>query len=214
VAGARRTLAALCAHKVRRALVAALVAALALAVFAGARSAGDAHAATVCTKHAKRVVKHVNRHGKRKKIVRTHPYWTCQEVAEPVAAAPVTPAPTAPAPAPTPTPTPEPEPNALSITTNDHTNPLEYVPNHKTRKSGRLTIQLNNLASEDEHNMDMERVNEGTGELEGPVVAAVSAAGASASEPVTVEVQPGTYRMWCTIGHHAEHGMTAEITVE
>jgi plastocyanin len=198
----------------RRALAALVLAALALAVFASARPTEDAHAATVCTKHTKRVVKHLKRHGKWKKIVRTHPYWSCQEVAEPVAAAPVVQAP-APAPVPAaPAPQPEPEANALSIATNDHTNPYEYVPNHKTRKSGRLTIQLNNTASEDEHNMDMERVNEETGELEGGIVASVSAVGASASQPVAVEVQPGTYRMWCTIGHHAEHGMTAEITVE
>jgi hypothetical protein len=196
-----------------RALAALILAALALAVLAGLRPTEDARAATVCSKHTKRVVKHVKRHGKRKKIVRLHPYWTCQEVAEPVTAAPVTPAP-APAPAPTPAPTPEPEPNAVSITTNDHTNPYEYVPSHKTRKAGRLTLQLNNLASEDEHNMDVERVDEETGEVEGPVIAAINAAGGSASEAVAVEVQPGTYRMWCTIGHHAERGMTTEIKVE
>jgi hypothetical protein len=201
-------------QNLRRVLAAAVVGALALAVFAGARSAGDAHAATTCTKHTKRVVKHVKRHGKRKKVVRLHPYWTCQEVADPVAAAPVAPAPTGPAPAPTPAPTPEPEANALSITTDDHKSPLEYAPNHKSRKPGRLTIQLNNSASEDEHNMDMERVNPESGELEGPVVAEISAEGAKASEQVTVEVQPGIYRMWCTIGHHAEHGMTAEVTIE
>ena len=196
----------------RRTIAALALAALALVVFASAQPTEDAHAATTCTKHTKRVVKHVKRHSKRKKVVRLRPYWSCQEVAEPVAVTPVTPA--VPAPAPTPAPTPEPEPNAVSINTNDHTNPYEYVPSHKTRKTGRLTIQLNNLASEDEHNMDMERVNEVSGELEGPVIAAVSAAGASASEAVTVEVQPGTYRMWCTIGHHAEHGMTTEIKVE
>jgi hypothetical protein len=198
----------------RRAVAALALAALALVVLATAQPSEDAHAATVCTKHTKRVVKHVKRHGKRKKIVRLHPYWTCQETAEPVAGAPVAPAPITPAPAPTPASTPEPEPNALSIATNDHTTPYEYAPNHKSRKAGRLTIQLNNMASEDEHNMHMERVNEETGELEGPVLAEVSAAGAGASEPVTVEVQPGTYRMWCTIGHHAEHGMTTEVTIE
>ena len=198
----------------RRTIAALALAALALVVFASAQPTEDAHAATTCTKHTKRVVKHVKRHGKRKKVVRLRPYWSCQEAAEPVAVTPVTPAVPAPAPTPAPTPEPEPEPNAVSITTNDHTNPYEYVPSHKTRKTGRLTIQLNNLASEDEHNMDMERVNEVSGELEGPVIAAVSAAGASASEAVTVEVQPGTYRMWCTIGHHAEHGMTTEIKVE
>lgn len=211
---ARRTFRASCNRKVRRVVAATVVGTLVLVLLLGARPASDAHAANVCTKHTKRVVKHVKRHGKRKKIVRLRPYWTCHEVAEPVATAPVTPAP-APAPTPeTPAPQPEPEPNALSITTDDHKSPLEYAPNHKTRKAGRLTIQLNNLASEDEHNMDMERVNEETHEMEGGVVAEVSAVGASASEPVTVEVQPGTYRMWCTIGHHAEHGMTTEITVE
>ena len=72
---------------------------------------------------------------------------------------------------------------------------------------------MNNLASEDEHNMDVQRVGTG-GEPEGPVVAAVSAVAESATDPTTIEVQPGTYRMWCTIGHHAEHGMTTTITVE
>jgi plastocyanin len=79
-------------------------------------------------------------------------------------------------------------------------------------KPGQLTVQLNN-AGEDEHNMDMQRVGEGE-TLEGPVIVAVSAARESHSEPTTVEVQPGTYRMWCTIGHHAEHGMMTTITVE
>ena len=126
VAKTRRTLGALCAHNLRRVFAATVVAAMALVGIAGARTVGDAHAATTCTKHTKRVVMHVKRHGKRKKIVRMKPYWTCQEVAEPMAA-PVTPAPTVPAPAPTPAPTPEPEPNAVSITTNDHTNPYGYA---------------------------------------------------------------------------------------
>ncbi len=208
----RRISGALGVRNIRRALVATLIGALALAVFAGARSVGDAHAATVCTKHTKRVVRHVRRHGQRKKIVRMQPYWTCQEVAEPIAA-PVTPAPTAPAPAPTPAPTPEPEPNAVSITTNDHTSPYGYAPSRSTVKAGRLTVQLNNLASEDEHNMNVQRIN-AKGEPEGAVVAAVSAGAESATDPTTIEVQPGTYRMWCTIGHHAEHGMSTTITVE
>jgi plastocyanin len=198
----------------RRFLAVALLAVLALALFAGARTIGDAHAATSCTKHTKRVVKHLKRHGKLKKVVRTRPYWTCQEVADPAAPVTTTPAPATPAPAPapeSPVQQPEPEPNAVSIATNDHTNPYGYVPSHEVVKAGRLTIQLNNMASEDEHNMDMQRVDGET--LEGPVIAAVNAPGGGASETVSVEVQPGTYRMWCTIGHHAEHGMKTTITV-
>jgi plastocyanin len=212
VTGTGRIFGALGAHNLRRVLAAALLGALALALLASGRPVSDAHAATSCTKHTKRVVKHVKRHGKRKRVVRFTHYWTCQEVATP----PVTTAPAAPAPSPapeTPAPQPEPEPNAVSIATNDHTDPYEYVPSRKIAKAGRLTVQLNNKASEDEHNMDMQRVGE-SGELEGPVIAAVSAAGGSPSEAVAVEVQPGTYEMWCTIGHHAEHGMRTTITVE
>jgi hypothetical protein len=51
------------------------LAVLALAVFASARPTQDAHAATSCTKHTKRVVKHVKRHGKRKRVVRFTHYW-------------------------------------------------------------------------------------------------------------------------------------------
>jgi plastocyanin len=198
-------------HNLRRVLAAALLGSLALALMAGGRPVSNARAATSCTKHAKRVVKHVKRHGKRKRVVRFTHYWTCQEIVEPLAVAPVAPTPT-PAPG-TPAPQPEPEPNAVSIATNDHTDPYEYVPSRKIAKAGRLTVQLNNKASEDEHNMDMQRVGEG-GELEGPVIAALSAVGGSPSEAVAVEVQPGTYEMWCTIGHHAEHGMKTTITVE
>jgi plastocyanin len=197
----------------RRAIAALALGALALAVFAGAPPTEDAHAATVCAKHVKRVVKHVKRHGKRKKIVRMRPYWTCQEVAPPVAPVTTLPAPAPTPPPETPAPQPEPEANAVSVTTNDHTDPYGYVPSRTTVKAGRLLVQLNNAASEDEHNMDMQRVGPG-GELEGPVVLALSAVRESHSEPTTVEVQPGTYRMWCTIGRHAEHGMTTSITVE
>ncbi len=196
----------------RRVLATALAGAMVLAAFAGARPIGDAHAATSCTKHTKRVVKHVKRHGKPKRVVRLTHFWTCQEVAAPIAPIGASPMP-APTPTPeTPAPQPEPEPNAVSITTNDHTNPYGYVPSHESVKAGRLTVQLNNMASEDEHNMDMQRVGE-SGELEGPVIATLNAPGGSPSEAVTVEVQPGAYRMWCTIGHHAEHGMTTTISV-
>ena len=96
----------------RRAFGALALTALALAVFASAQPSEDAHAATTCTKHTKRVVKDVKRHGKRKRVVRLRPYWTCHEVAEPVAAILVpapTPAPETPAPQPQqPAPTVEP----------------------------------------------------------------------------------------------------------
>lgn len=193
----------------RRALAALALAALALAVFAGARTAGDAHAATVCTKHTKRVVKHVKRHGKRKKIVRLHPYWTCQEVAEPVAAAPATPAP-APAPV-TPTPQPEPEANAIGVVARDANKHFTFEPSRTLVKSGRLTMQLIN-EGEDPHSMAIQRIGPGK-TPEGPVTE-IPATASKQQQTGSVEVQAGEYRMWCTLYHHAEEGMEFDLTVE
>ncbi len=66
---------------------------------------------------------------------------------------------------------------------------------------------------EDEHNMDIEKVGPGNAP-EGPIVVAVSAASNGNSKPTTVDVEPGTYRMWCTLPGHAEKGMETTITVE
>jgi plastocyanin len=201
------------------AAVALLLAGGLLASSNGLGRAGAATTTCVWTKHTKRVVKDVKRHGRLHRVVRIRHYLTCRKVAvpEPTATTPITTALAEPTPAPTTPPLvtsePEPEPNAVSITTDDHTTPNGYAPSHTTVKAGKLTVQLNNALSEDEHNMDMQRI--GPGETpEGPVVAMLSAPGKGHSEPTTVEVQPGRYRMWCTIGHHAENGMTATITVE
>ncbi|HEX5262720.1 MAG TPA: hypothetical protein VFW13_04295 [Phenylobacterium sp.] len=216
MAGTRRIFGSSGDPNLRRVVVAALVGALALAVFAGAQSAGDAHAATVCTKHTKRVVKHVKRHGKRKKIVRLHPYWTCQEVAEPVAAAPVTPPPPIPAPTPIPTPTPEPEANALSVSAYDIGGD-RYELSRPTVRAGSLTVQLINRG-EDPHNLDIQKLGP-EGELIGepikiPTIKAGPAGSPQSGAPQTIAVEAGTYKMWCTIGEHAAKGMRAEITVE
>jgi plastocyanin len=207
---------------VRRAVaLGCLVAAICGVAIASGGHTGRADAASVCTKHTKRVVKHVKRHGKRVKVVRLKHFVTCAEA--PVAAPVPTPLPTpAPVPVPvpvtptpTPTPTPEPEANAVSVSTNDHTHPYGYVPSRTTVHAGELTIQLNNTASEDEHNMEMVRLSGPHGEPVGGRVAFLEAKhGGEASGTETVEVQPGTYRMFCTIGEHAKHGMTTEITVE
>lgn len=192
----------------RRTVAALVLAALALAIFASARPTEDAHAATVCTKHTKRVVKHVKRHGKRKKIVRTHPYWTCQEVAEPVAVAPAP----APAPAPvTPAPQPEPEANAIGVVARDANKVFTFEPSRTVVRSGDLTMQLIN-EGEDPHTMAIQRIGPGK-TPEGPVTE-IPATASKQQRTGSVEVQPGTYRMWCTLYHHAEEGMEFDLTVE
>ncbi len=200
-------------------LIAAL--ALAAAFSVGAQGPGPARAAsTTCVwvKHTKRVVRHVRRHGKVHKVVTIKHYRTCRKVAVPEPTAPTSgPTPTSggstsPRDPTTPAGTPEPEPNAVSITANDRTTPYGYAPSHKVVKPGELTVQLINKG-EDEHNMDMEKVGPGNAP-EGPIVVAVSAASNGTSKPTTVDVEPGTYRMWCTLPGHAEKGMEATITVE
>jgi hypothetical protein len=208
-AGTRRISRALSAPNLRRVVAAAALAALAFAVVAGGRPTEDAHAATSCTRHTKRVITHVRRHGKQKKIVRLRPYWTCQEVAEPVATAPTTPAPT-PAPV-TPTPQPEPEANAIGVVARDANRHFSFEPTRTLVKSGKLTMQLIN-EGEDPHTMAMQRIGPG-GTPEGEVVEIPETA-SKQQNTATVEVQPGRYRMWCTLYHHAEEGMEFDLTVE
>jgi plastocyanin len=198
----------------------ALIAALALGVALVAGGGGPARAAsTTCVwiKHTKRVVRHVKRHGKVRKVVKVKHYKTCRKVAVPEAeSTPTTPGTTPGSTAPTqptaPTTTPEPEANAVSVTANDHTDPYGYTPSRTTVRSGELTVQLINVG-EDEHNMDIERVGPG-GTPEGPILKAVSAPSKGSSAPTTVNVEPGTYKMWCTLPGHAAKGMEATITVE
>jgi hypothetical protein len=208
--GTRRIFRAPGAHYLRRVLAAALIGALALALFAGPRIAGDAHAATTCTKHAKRVVKHVKRHGKRKKVVRLRHYWTCQEVAEPVSVVP----PAAPAPTPTPaTPAPQPEPeaNAIGVVARDANKHFSFEPTRTLVRSGKLKMQLIN-EGEDPHSMAIQRL--GPGEVPEGKVTEIPATASKAQGTESVEVQPGRYRMWCTLFNHAAEGMEFDLTVE
>jgi plastocyanin len=194
----------------RRALTVLGVAAIALGLFALARPSADA--ATTCAKHTKRVVKHLKRHGKRTKVVRFKHYWTCEEVAAP-APAPSSPAPPTTTPPPSepappdrgPAPLPEPEANAISVIARE--GPYSYVPSRSSVHAGRLTVQLNNQGA-DPHDMAIQAVD-GEGEVfELPITSGLS------QTTKTIELQPGHYRMWCTLYNHAEKGMETTITVE
>jgi plastocyanin len=197
----------------RRGLAIVGVMALALAAFASSRPTGDARAATTCVKHTKRVVKHVMRHGKRKRVVRIKHYSTCKDVVTPAPA----PAPSSPAgvskdppsepipPGAGSAPLPEPEANAISVTARE--GPYSYVPSRPTVHPGRVTVQLNNQGA-DPHDMAIQRVG-GEGEvIELPITPGLW------QSTRTVELQAGRYRMWCTLYHHAEDGMETTVTVE
>lgn len=182
-------------------------------LLSGSHDPTPAHAATgpcTWTKHTKRVVKHVKRHGRRVKVVRHKAYWTCEPAATTTAPATTMPEmmmPTSPA-APV-VEQPEAEPNALGVAAEDQGG-FRYTLSRQTVKAGELTIQLNNRG-EDPHTMDMQKVN-AEENPEGPIVAEFSTTPGS-QQTKTVPVEPGTYRLWCTIGKHAMDGMETTITV-
>jgi plastocyanin len=197
-----------------------------LMVSGGGWPSGRAGAATttcVWTKHTKRVVTRVRRHGKRTRVVHVKHYRTCRKVAVPSESPPTTPTITAPAPSPTPTPTPppteppvvptpEPEANAVRVTATETGNPYTYVPTRPTVHSGQLTVQLVNEGA-DPHDMYMQRVGP-HGEPEEAEIKISTKTEPGGQETKSVVVQPGTYRMWCTFGNHAMEGMETHITVE
>ncbi|MGH2937812.1 MAG: hypothetical protein ACRDPE_06790 [Solirubrobacterales bacterium] len=196
--------------------VVALAALTIAAALSFARPLGQAHAATTCAKHTKRVVKHVKRHGKRKNVVRLKHYWTCQEVAAPTTpsptpTAPPVQAPPAKPPVNTPTPEPEPEANALGVAADDRGGTKSYRLSRQTVRSGQLKVQLQNKG-EDPHDMDIQRVGP-SGEPLGEVVKIPKTEPGENSD-ATVTVEPGEYRMWCDLFSHAKEGMEATVTVE
>jgi plastocyanin len=217
----------------RRVLGALAVAVLAVALVVSGRPATDAHAATICTRKAKRVVKHVKRHGKSRRVVQIKRVKVCRPVATPTPApAPSTPAPTpspsptsapvlttplvepiVPGPAPTPQPETEPEPeaNALGVAADDHGGVKSYTLSRQTVRPGRLTVQLQNKG-EDPHDMEMQKVGPKGEPLGEPVEVPVTGPGEQKIQ--SVQVEAGTYRMWCNLYHHAEEGMEATVTVE
>ena len=198
------------------AAAAALVVAAALGF---ARPLDQAHAATTCAKHTKRVVKHVQRHGKRKRVVRLKHYWTCQEVATPAPApAPSSPAPVTAAPPSEPippdagpAPIPEPEANALGVAADDRGGVKSYTLSRQTVRSGQLKVQLQNKG-EDPHDMDIQRIGP-SGEPLGEVVEIPKTEPGENSD-ATVTVEAGEYRMWCSLFNHAKKACEATVKVE
>jgi plastocyanin len=209
---------------VKRALTAVAVIALLFGVGVGSRP--SAHAASTCVKHTKRVVKHVKRHGKRKRVVRIKHFRTCKPVVAPApsgagappssgdptppqAQAPPSEAPPSP-PAET-SPEPEPEANALGVAADDHGGVKSYTLSRETVRSGHLTVQLQNKG-EDPHDMELQRVGPGGETLGEPVEIPKTLPGEN--KTLSVAVEPGEYRMWCNLYDHAEEGMEATVKVE
>jgi hypothetical protein len=184
----------------------ALVALLALPL--APERVGPAEAAAAdCTweRKTKRIVKHVRRHGKLRKVVRKRHRWICvAQPAAPVIAPPVpfpTP-PSTPSP-PEPTPEPEPEANRLSVKSAE----FYFGLSRPAVGAGEVTIELNNRG-EDPHNLNLRQEGDEAPPLEIPETQSLQRSVA------TFELPAGSYRLWCSLPGHEEKGMYSTLQVE
>jgi len=197
---------------VSRALAAA---GLALALVAGFALApevdptgGDRAAAADCAwqRHPRRMVRHVKRHGRTRKIVRTTNHWTCDPPAQPPAVG-IPPA-FLPDPAPVPSPEVEPPPRAVSATVDDETpEAFSFTLSRRYVVSGNVTVELNNREGQDAHNL---KVRPKGSEEEG---LEVGEAGAGESRVGHLELAPGTYQLFCSLPRHEGWGMSVDLEV-
>lgn len=150
----------------------------------------------------KRVVKHVRRHGRLRKVVRRKPRWICVPQATMPAVPPPTPAPPPP-PAPEPTPEPELEANRLAVKSAEY----YFILSRPIVKAGELTIELNNRG-EDPHNLNLRLEGE-----EGPPLE-ISETQSLERSVATFDLAAGQYRLWCSLPEHEERGMYTSLQVE
>jgi plastocyanin len=187
----RRAAAALCALA---------LGALVLAPAAGS-ARGDASASGGCTwkRHSKRVVKHVKRHGKRRRVVRVRHWWTC--VRTPVAAPGAGGTPGSPGTG-TQGPGETPASNRLGVKAKE----FEYVLSRPSVTAGEVIVELNNQG-EDPHNLNLRLANGQGPEFHIEETDSLK----RSTEHFTL--QPGTYRLWCSLPGHEELGMKATLAV-
>lgn len=185
---------------------AALLAITALVPAGGITPHGERAAAADCVwhRHAKRVVKHVFRRGRVRRVVRIRHWWTCEETQAPAYTVPVAP----PAPAP-PSPTqPEPEANVVGVTADDALGDFGYTLSRPSTRSGKVRVELNNQG-EDPHNLNLQR--EGS---EGEPIYQLANALPGQQQSASFELPPGTYRLWCSLLEHDKEGMHTTLVVE
>jgi hypothetical protein len=198
---------------VSRALLAAVIGALiaTLGPVGGAAGIGRAAAAD-CSwqRHSKRVVKHVKREGRLRRVVHTKRWWSCDPLPVPPAIGlpPVAAPAPAPEPAPIPGPEPEPLPRRVSVKAeDDKAEAFSFTLSRLFVISGEITIELNNQG-QDPHNLNIRPEGSEDPPLE------VGEAGPGEHRVARVTLAPGTYRLWCSLPQHEEWGMNVGLEVK
>lgn len=149
------------------------------------------------TRHTKRVVHHVRRHGKIRTVVRFRHWWTCEPVP---AVDPVTPPPP-------PAPTPEPDPvgpGRLGVEATE----FSYTLSRPHLSAGDVIIELQNSGG-DPHNLNI--VPEGSS---GEPLAGTGDVAPGSQATVRFNIPAGTYRLYCSLPNHEAYGMSAELVVD
>lgn len=153
-------------------------------------------------RHTKRIVKHVRRHGRVRKVVRRKHWWTCTPVAAPASAAP--PAPAEPAPVPVDSPgSVEEATNRLGVKSSEY----YFVLSRPKVRAGELTVELNNQG-QDAHNLNLQLLGE-EGEVD-----SIPETQSLQRSVAHFDLEPGTYRLWCSLPEHEEKGMHTTLIVE
>lgn len=179
----------------------------ALAPDAGWIARGTPAAAAECAwhRHSKRVVKHVRRDGKSRRVNRTRHWWACDPLptSQPAAGAP--PAPSAPAPTPV---TEEPVVARLGVKAQEF-GPEEYAYtlSRPNLAAGEVIVELNNQG-EDPHNLNLQLAGGEGPLLQIPDTDPLQRTSGRFSLPA------GTYRLWCSLPKHDERGMNATLVVD
>ena len=184
------------------ALGAATLIALIVAPAPGSASRGEARASAGCSpkRHTKRVVKHVRRHGKIRRVVRVRHWWTCRHPAGPPelgAATPQVPGPGSQSPT-----EPVPTLGHLSVKSVEY----KYTLSRPSLTAGEVQVELNNQG-EDPHNLNLQLANGQGPEYSFPET------DSQKREVERFTLPAGTYRLWCSIPGHEELGMKATLSV-
>ncbi len=180
-----------------------LAGAVALAMTAGSAAAAAGKTppqGCAWQKHSKTVVKHVRRHGQRRRIKRIKHWWTCSP--QPVAFAPSPVLPVQPPLETPPTEEPGPQLSHLGVKAVEYS----YTLSRPEVESGEVIVELNNQG-EDPHNLVLE--HEGTADPTQEIPATPSTSQASAR----LALSPGTYRLYCSLYKHEAKGMEATLVV-
>jgi plastocyanin len=155
-------------------------------------------------RHSKRIVKHVKREGRTRRLVRVKRWWTCNPLAPGPAIAPPPPAP---APSPGLGPAPVPTIARLSVKAEDESTPWSFTLSRPSVVAGEVIVELNNQGG-DPHNLNLRREGDAGPPLE------ISEAGPLERRTGRFTLAAGTYQLWCSLPEHEEKGMQTTLVVD